>query len=75
MFTVLFAYVAFFSLVLWLSEERLSSTFYPTSIGRCSRSVRVVVPKPITMYLDKVISTSERGITGNVNKREVDVVH
>ena len=35
----------------------------------------MVVPKPITMYLDKVISTSERGITGNVNKREVDVVH
>ena len=27
------------------------------------------------MYLDKVISTSERGITGTVNKGEVDVVH
>ena len=35
----------------------------------------MVVPKPITMYLDKVISTSERGITGTVNKGEVDVVH
>ena len=54
-------------------KKKTSDT--PTSVGRCSRSIRVVVPKPITMYLDKVISTSERGITGNVNKREVDVVH
>ena len=32
-------------------------------------------PKPVTRYLDKVISTSERGVTGTVNKGEVDVVH
>ena len=57
------------------ARKKKKDLWYPTSVGRCSRSIRVVVPKPITMYLDKVISTSERGITGTVNKGEVDVVH